>query len=51
MVIDELAQQPTYDWMSPIRVYLDNQSPSNENTKVEHIVHKSRMYHLIDGVL
>jgi hypothetical protein len=24
MVIDEPAQQPTYDWMSPIRTYLDN---------------------------
>jgi hypothetical protein len=25
MVIDKPAQQPAYDWMSPIRAYLDNQ--------------------------
>jgi hypothetical protein len=37
--------------MSPIRAYLDNQSPSNDNAEVEHIACKSRMYHLIDGVL
>jgi hypothetical protein len=24
MVINELAQQVAYDWMSPIRAYLDN---------------------------
>jgi hypothetical protein len=24
MVIDEPDQQPTYDWMNPIRGYLDN---------------------------
>jgi hypothetical protein len=24
MVIDEPAQQPAYEWMSPIRAYLDN---------------------------
>jgi hypothetical protein len=48
MIIDELAQQPTYDWMSPIRAY---QLPSDDNAKVKRITHKSRMYHLIDGVL
>jgi hypothetical protein len=51
MIIDEPAQQPVHDWMSPIRAYLDNQSPSDDNARVKHIVHKSRMYHLIDGVL
>jgi hypothetical protein len=35
----------------PIRAYLDNQPPSDDNTEVECITHKSRMYHLIDGVL
>jgi hypothetical protein len=45
MVINELA----YDWMSLIRVYLDNQPPSDDNVEVERIAHKSRMYHLIDG--
>jgi hypothetical protein len=47
MIIDE----PAYDWMSPIRAYLDNQLPSNDNAEVDHIARKSRMYHLIDGVL
>jgi hypothetical protein len=51
MAINELAQQPTYDWMSPIRAYLDNQPPSDDNVEVERIARKSRMYHLIDGVL
>jgi hypothetical protein len=51
MVIDEPAQQPSYDWMSPIRVYLDNQPPSNDNAEVQRITHKSRMYDLIDRVL
>jgi hypothetical protein len=51
MIIDEPAQQPADDWMSPIRAYLDNQPPSDDNAEVERITHKSRMYHLIDGVL
>jgi hypothetical protein len=51
MIIDEPVQQPADDWMSPIRAYLDNQPPSDDNAEVERITHKSRMYHLIDGVL
>jgi hypothetical protein len=51
MVIDEPTQQPAYDWMRPIKTYLDNQSPSDDNAEVERIGHKSIMYHLIDGVL
>jgi hypothetical protein len=51
MIINELAQQPVYDWMSLIRAYLDNQPPSDDNTEVERITRKSRMYYLIDGVL
>jgi hypothetical protein len=37
--------------MSPIRAFLDNQPPSDDNAKVERIARKSRTYHLIDGVL
>jgi hypothetical protein len=48
MIIDEPTQQPTDDWMSLIRTYLDNQPPSDDNTEVERIACKSRMYHLID---
>jgi hypothetical protein len=51
MIIDELAPQPAYDWMSLIWVYLNNQPPSDDNVKLECIARKSRMYHLIDGVL
>jgi ribonuclease HI len=51
MIIDEPAQQPVDDWMRPIRAYLDNQPPLDDNVEVERIARKSRMYHLIDGVL
>jgi hypothetical protein len=51
MVIDEPEQRLSYDWMSPIRAYLDNQPLSNDNAKIERIARKSRMYHLIDVVL
>jgi hypothetical protein len=37
IVIDEPVQQPAYDWMSPIRAYLDHQPPSNDNVEVERI--------------
>jgi hypothetical protein len=51
MVIDELEQGLAYDWMSPIKMFLDNQRPSDDNAKVERIARKSNMYHLIDGIL
>jgi hypothetical protein len=51
MVIDDIALSPAYDWMSPIKAYLDNHPPSDDNTKVKRITRRSRMYHLIDGVL
>jgi hypothetical protein len=51
MIIDGAEQQSEIDWMSPIKVYLNNQPISDDNTEIERIAHKSRMYHLIDGVL
>jgi hypothetical protein len=51
MVIDEPEQEPVSDWISPIKMFLDSHPPSDDNTKVEHIACKSKMYHLIDGVL
>jgi hypothetical protein len=51
MVIDEPNQEPAYDWMNPIKMFLDNQPPSNDNAKVERVMRQSRMYHMIDGVL
>jgi DNA-binding NarL/FixJ family response regulator len=37
--------------MSPIKAYLDNQPISDDNAEIKHITRKSKMYHLIDGVL
>jgi hypothetical protein len=37
MVIDEPEQEPAYDWMSLIKAFLDNQPPSNGNSKVEQV--------------
>jgi hypothetical protein len=51
MIIDGAEQQPEIDWMSPIKAYLDNQPISNDNAEIERIARRSRMYHLIDGVL
>jgi hypothetical protein len=48
MIIDEPDQESAYDWMNTIKIFLDNQPPSDDNPKVERIAHKSRM---IDGVL
>jgi hypothetical protein len=51
MVIDEPEQGLAYDWMNPIKMFLGNQPPSDDNAKVECITRKSKTYHLIDGVL
>jgi hypothetical protein len=51
MIIDEAEQHPEIDWMSLIKTYLDNQPLSDDNVEIERIARKSRMYHLIDGVL
>jgi hypothetical protein len=51
MIIDGAEQQSEIDWMSPIKAYLDNQPISYDNIEIERIARKSRMYHLIDGVL
>jgi hypothetical protein len=51
MIIDGPEQQQEIDWMSPIKAYLHNQPILDDNAEIKHITHKSRMYHLIDGVL
>jgi hypothetical protein len=51
MIIDGAEQRSEIDWMSPIKAYLDNQPISYDNVEIEGITRKSRMYHLIDGVL
>jgi hypothetical protein len=37
--------------MSQIRSYLENRLVADDDVEIEHIARKSRMYHLIDGVL
>jgi hypothetical protein len=51
MVIDGPDQQSRFDWMSQIRSYLENRSLADDDAEIECIARKSRMYHLIDGVL
>jgi hypothetical protein len=43
MVINEPKQGLAYDWMSPIKMLLDNQPPSDDNVKIERIMCKSKM--------
>jgi hypothetical protein len=51
MVIDGPDQQSGFDWMSQIRSYLENRPLADDDAEIERIACKSRMYHLIDGVL
>jgi hypothetical protein len=37
--------------MHPIKMFLENQPPSDDNTEVERITRKFKQYHLIDGIL
>jgi hypothetical protein len=37
MVIDYLDQEPEYDWMHPIKMFLENQPPSDDKVEVERI--------------
>jgi hypothetical protein len=51
MVIDRPDLEPTFDWMNLIRMILSIQPLSDDNAEVECIMHKAKMYHVIDGVL
>jgi hypothetical protein len=51
MVIDKPEQRLAYDWMSPIKMFQDNQPLSDDNAEAERITHRSKMYHLIDEIL
>jgi hypothetical protein len=51
MVINEPEQESANDWMNSIKMFLENQPPSNDNAEVERIMRKSKQYHLIDGIL
>jgi hypothetical protein len=43
MVIDELEQEPAYDWMHPIKMFQENQPPSDDNAKVDILQHQGLM--------
>jgi hypothetical protein len=51
MVIDKPDPEPEYDSMHPIKIFLENQPPSDDNTEVGCITRKSKQYHLIDEIL
>jgi ribonuclease HI len=51
MVIDRSNQEPVFDWMNPIKMFLSNQPLSDDDAEVERIACKAKMYHLIDEVL
>jgi hypothetical protein len=42
MVFDKPEQEPVYDWIHPIKMFLQNQPPSDNNAKIERIAHKSK---------
>jgi hypothetical protein len=37
--------------MHPIKMFMENHLPSDDNVEVERIARKSKQYHLIDGIL
>jgi hypothetical protein len=43
MIIDGAEQQSEINWMSHIKVYLDNQPIPDDNAEIERIARKSRM--------
>jgi hypothetical protein len=51
MVIDKAEQEPVYDWMHLIKMFIENQPLSDDNVEVECIARKSKQYHLIDEIL
>jgi hypothetical protein len=51
MVIDEPEQETGYDWMYLIKMFLDNQPPSDDSPEVERIMRKSMQCHFIEGIL
>jgi hypothetical protein len=51
MVIDESDQEPVYNWMNLIKMFLKNQPSSDDNAEVERIARKSKQYYLIDVIL
>jgi hypothetical protein len=44
IVIDKPEQEPAYNWMSPNKMFLDNQPPLDDKAEVERIARKSKTY-------
>jgi hypothetical protein len=51
MVINGPDQEPTFDWMNPIKMFLSNLPLLDDDAEVERIRQKANMYQLIDRVL
>jgi hypothetical protein len=51
MIIDGPDQEPAFNWMNPIRMFLSNQPLLDDDAEVKRIARKAKMYHLIAGVL
>jgi hypothetical protein len=51
MVNDRPDQEPMFDWMNLIKMFLSNLPLSDDDGEVKRITRKAKMYHLIDGVL
>jgi hypothetical protein len=51
MIIDGPDQEPAFNWMNPIRMFLSNQPLLDDDAEVKRIARKAKMYHLIVGVL
>jgi transposase InsO family protein len=51
MAIDGEEPEPADDWMQPIRLFLENNPPPDDNAEAERIARKAKQYQLIDGIL
>jgi hypothetical protein len=40
-----------YDWMHPIKMFMENRPLSDDNAEVERVARMSKQYHRIDGIL
>jgi hypothetical protein len=51
MIIDYDDQEPTNDWVLPIKTFIQNWSLPNDNAEEERVTHKSRHYVRIYKIL
>jgi hypothetical protein len=51
MVIDELEQEPVYDWMPLINIFLETSLHRTKTLKLSALLGKSKQHHIINGIL